>query len=77
MTWWAILGSFLSKVFFALFNRWAVRRDAMKEATLEMTLEISNEDRKRANEIRDRVDALRADPKLHDNTTTDNRGYRD
>jgi hypothetical protein len=66
-----------AKALSALITRWLVRRDAKREADLEKALEVSNEDRKRANEIRDRVDALRADPKLHDNKTTDNRGYRD
>lgn len=78
MSWWAIVGSFFSKVFSALITRWLVRRDAKNEAVLEMTLEVSREDRKHANEIRDRVSTVKPLAKLHDNDKpTDNRGYRD
>lgn len=77
MSWWAVVGSFFAKAISALVTRWLVRRDAKKEANLEMALGISYEDRKRANEIRDRVDTLKSSPELHNNPSTDKRGYRD
>ena len=76
MTWWAIIGSFLSKVFSALIGRWLIRRGAKKEAKVEVALEVNNADRKRANEIRDRVDTGRVNHELHSDPT-DKRGYRD
>jgi hypothetical protein len=76
MNWWAVIGSFFAKALSALITRWLVRRDAKREADLEKALEVSNEDRKRANEIRDRIDAFKPASKLHNNTT-DSRGYRD
>lgn len=78
MSLWAVIGSFFAKAFSALVTRWLVRRDAKKEANLEMALETKDADRKRANEIRDSVDAHKSAPKLHnDSPSTDNRGYRD
>lgn len=76
MAWWAVVTSFLAKVFSALLGRWVVRNDAKKDAKLEMALEVNHADRKRANEIRDRVDAVRVNRELRSDPT-DKRGYRD
>lgn len=77
MSWWAVIGSFFSKVLSTLISYWLVWRGAKKEAVLEKTLEVSREDRENANEIRDRVSTVKPPTKLYDNKPTDKRGYRD
>lgn len=61
--------------------RWFVerelnRKDAAEKANAEMSAEIANADRRKANEIRDRVDAARIGGGMHPKSD-DNRGYRD
>ena len=74
---WALIASFFGRIFAALIGRWLVRQDAERDAQVEMAAEIADADRKRANEIRDRVDAGRLGGGLHSNNPDDNRGYRD
>lgn len=73
---WALIASFFGRIFAALIGRWLVRQDAKQDAQVEMSAEIADADRKRANEIRDRVDAGRLGGRLHTDKP-DNRGYRD
>ncbi len=73
---WALIASFFGRIFAALIGRWLVRQDAKQDAQVEMAAEIADADRKRANEIRDRVDAGRLGGGLHTDKP-DNRGYRD
>jgi hypothetical protein len=55
----------------AFFGRWLVRREGAKEAAAE----AREVDRAKADEIRDRVDAVRREPvSVHPD---DARGYRD
>jgi hypothetical protein len=70
MIWSAILRAvtWLSALFFA---RWASKREGAREVLSE----IREEDRARADEIRDRVDAVRRDPVRV--RPDDTRGYRD
>lgn len=74
---WTALAAFIGKFFSALVARWLVRKDAAQDAQVEMAAEIADADRKRANEIRDRVDAGRLGGGLHSDRPDDNRGYRD
>jgi len=74
---WGLVASFFGRIFAALIGRWLVRQDAERDAQVEMAAEIADADRKRANEIRDRVDAGRLGGGLHSNKPDDNRGYRD
>lgn len=72
---WTILATFFGRVFAALTSIWLVRQDAKKDAKTELALEVSKNDRKEANQIRDRVDAVK-----HNGVRSkpnDNRGYRD
>ena len=74
---WGLVASFFGRIFAALIGRWLVRQDAKQDAQVEMAAEIADADRKRANEIRDRVDAGRLVGGLHSDKPNDNRGYRD
>lgn len=71
---WAVLLGLLGRVF--SFFRWMVRRDAAQDAQQEMGAEIAAADRKRANEIRDRIDSARLGGGLQ-SKPEDTRGYRD
>lgn len=73
---WTLIASFFGKIFSSLIGRWLVRRDAMKEAKLEMSAEVKQEDRKKANEIRDRVDNAKSTGRVRPKPD-DSRGYRD
>lgn len=73
---WAVVATFFARVFAALVGRWLVRQDAQQDAQTEMAAEIAHADRKRANEIRDRVDSARLGGGLH-SKPNDTRGYRD
>jgi len=73
---WAIVASFFGRIAAALLGRWLVRADAKNDANVEMAAEIAHADRKRANEIRDRVDNARLGGGLH-TKPADTRGYRD
>jgi hypothetical protein len=73
---WAVVASFFGRIFAALIGRWLVRQDAKQDAQVEMAAEIADADRKRANEIRDRVDAARLGGGMHPKPN-DQRGYRD
>jgi hypothetical protein len=72
---WAIVASFFGRIFAALIGRWLVRQDAKKDAQVEMAAEVAEHDRKRANEIRSRVDNARLGGGLHPKPN-DTRGYR-
>jgi hypothetical protein len=74
---WAIVASFFGRIFAALIGRWLVRQDAKKDAQVEMAAEVAEHDRKRANEIRDRVDAARLGGGMRSTKPEDARGYRD
>lgn len=69
---WTLVVSFFGKIFSALIGRWLVRREAKKEVAAE----IKQEDRKKANEIRDRVDDAKSSGRVRPKPD-DNRGYRD
>ena len=69
---WTAVAAFFGKIFSALIGRWLVRKGAEKEVKAE----IKEEDRKKANEIRDRVDNARAAGELRPKPN-DSRGYRD
>jgi hypothetical protein len=73
---WAVLATILGRIIAALTGRWLVRRDATQDAQAEMSAEIADADRKRANEIRDRVDGARLGGGLQPDPS-DTRGYRD
>ena len=73
---WTLVATFFARVFAALVGRWLVRQDAKQDAQTEMAAEIAHADRKRANEIRDRVDSARLGGGLHPKPN-DTRGYRD
>jgi hypothetical protein len=75
--------AWLNAIFQIIGNalRWFVerelnRKDAAGKANTEMSAEIANADRRKANEIRDRVDAARIGGGLHPKPN-DTRGYRD
>lgn len=72
---WALVASLFGRIFAALVGRWLVRQDAKEDAQTEMVLEVERHDRKRANEIRAKVDAARIGGGLH-NKPDDQRGYR-
>jgi hypothetical protein len=69
---WTLVASFFGKIFSALIGRWLVRREAKKE----IVAEIKQEDRKKANEIRDRVDNAKSTGGVRPKSD-DSRGYRD
>jgi hypothetical protein len=69
---WTLVASFFGKIFSALIGRWLVRREAKKEVAAE----IKQEDRKKANEIRDRVDNAKSTGRVRPKPD-DSRGYRD
>lgn len=73
---WALVASFLGRIFAALVGRWLVRQDAKQDAQTEMAAEIAEHDRAKANAIRDRVDAARLGGGLQPKPN-DTRGYRD
>lgn len=74
---WTLVATFFARVFAALVGRWLVRQDAKQDAQTEMAAEIAEHDRKRANEIRDRVDSARLGGGLRSTKPDDQRGYRD
>ena len=73
---WALVASFFGRIFAALVGHWLVRQDAKKDAQTEMAAEVAEHDRKRANEIRDRIDGARLGGGMHPKPA-DTRGYRD
>ena len=77
MNWLSAILAFLGGVARWWAERQFHRRDAAEDAQVEMAAEIADADRKRANEIRDRVDAGRLGGGLHSDRPDDNRGYRD
>lgn len=72
---WTLVVSFFGRIFAALVGRWLVRQDAKRDAQNEMAAEVAEHDRKRANEIREKIDSARLGGGLGPKKS-DNRGYR-
>ena len=73
---WGAIASFLGGIIVALVDKWLARQDAKRDAQAEMASEIAHADRKKANEIRDRIDGARLGGGMHPDAN-DTRGYRD
>ncbi len=73
---WAAIIGVLGRILAVILGRWITRGDAGKDAADKVVAEVEREDRRKANEIRDRVDGARLGGGLQ-SKPTDTRGYRD